>query len=269
MLQRRMTPDDVEHLGAPLARVRRLRVDDGESRTRGKGVAESRQDDVRPHPVQARADGDEAIGRRKRSVLRTTHDPADPRVVTSRQRSPTSDHRGGRIDGIDTLDGWREVARERARSRAGIEDDARFDDEPLEDREDALWIRRAVFVERRDLIVGEDAPELDGIHPIASSRRSRAAPTLASRLPARSNVQRYFFTTLCLSLSTATYVRPTGFPGVAPPGPEIPVMPRPIFAPRRVRAPRASAPATTDDTAPCEWRSCGVTSARISLASLL
>src|SRR6266508_198924 len=171
MLQRRMTPDDVEHLGAPLARVRRLRVDDGESRTRGKGVAESRQDDVRPHPVQARADGDEAIGRRKRSVLRTTHDPADPRVVTSRQRSPTSDHRGGRIDGIDTLDGWREVARERARSRAGIED---------------------------------DAPELDGIHPIASSRRSRAAPTLASRLPARSNVQRYFFTTLCLSLSTAT-----------------------------------------------------------------
>src|SRR5690348_7574079 len=44
-------------------------------------------------------------------------------------------------------------------------------------------------------------------------------------------------------------------------------MPRPIFAPSFVRAPRASAPATTDETAPCEWMSCGGTSARTVFAS--
>src|SRR5882672_307320 len=89
----------------------------------------------------------------------------------------------------------------------------------------------AVLIQRRDLIVGPHAPELD--HVMAASSRSSAAPTLARRLPARSKVHTYFFTALCLSLSTATYVRPTGFPGVAPPGPAMPVMPRPIFAPKR------------------------------------
>src|SRR5207248_7185766 len=47
----------------------------------------------------------------------------------------------------------------------------------------------------------------------------------------------------------------------------MPVMPRPIFAPSRARAPRASAPATTDETAPCPWMRLGATSARIVFAS--
>src|SRR2546423_4304171 len=65
----------------------------------------------------------------------------------------------------------------------------------------------------------------------------------------------------------ATYVSPTFLPGVAPPGPAIPVMPRPIFAPSRSRAPRASAPATTADTAPWPWMRLGATSARMVFAS--
>src|SRR5919201_1966115 len=47
----------------------------------------------------------------------------------------------------------------------------------------------------------------------------------------------------------------------------MPVMPIPIAAPRRSRAPRASAPATTDETAPWPWMTSGATSARIVFAS--
>src|SRR5882762_4871311 len=112
----------------------------------------------------------------------------------------------------------------------------------------------------------EHALELDG-HAIAFSRRSSAAPTDARRLPSRSYGHSYFFTAECSSLSTATYVSPTFLPGVAPPGPAMPVMPRPIFASSRSRAPRASAPATTDETAPCPWIRFGATSARMVLAS--
>src|SRR5207302_10462541 len=121
-----------------------------------------------------------------------------------------------------------------------------------------------------DLIVLKSLAQLariGGAHAIAFSRRSSAAPTDARRLPSRSYGHSYFFTAECSSLSTATYVSPTFFPGVAPPGPAIPVMPRPIFAPSRARAPRASAPATTDDTAPCPWMRSGGTSAKIVFAS--
>src|SRR5438093_4529583 len=44
-------------------------------------------------------------------------------------------------------------------------------------------------------------------------------------------------------------------------------MPSPIFAPSRSRAPRASAPATTEETAPCPWMRFGAPSARIVFAS--
>ena len=65
----------------------------------------------------------------------------------------------------------------------------------------------------------------------------------------------------------AMYTSPTGLPGVAPDGPAMPVTPRPIFARSVSRAPRASAPATTDETAPCEWMSWGATPARTVFAS--
>ncbi len=44
---------------------------------------------------------------------------------------------------------------------------------------------------------------------------------------------------------------PTGFCSLPPPGPAMPVMPTPISACRRSRAPAASASATSRETAPC------------------
>src|SRR5439155_20512657 len=108
-----------------------------------------------------------------------------------------------------------------------------------------------------------------GAHAIAFSRRSSAAPTDARRLPSRSKAHSYFFTAEYASLSTATYVSPTAFPGVAPPGPAIPVTPSPIFARRRTLAPRASAPAATGGAAPCPRLGSGGRAAQMGVAAFV
>ena len=61
---------------------------------------------------------------------------------------------------------------------------------------------------------------------------------------------------------------PTGFSGVPPPGPAMPVMPIPYCAPKRARAPSASAAATSGETAPWRSISAGGTAASATLASL-
>ena len=58
---------------------------------------------------------------------------------------------------------------------------------------------------------------------------------------------------------------PTGFSSVPPPGPAMPVMPIPTSAPKRARAPSASAAATSGETAP--WRS--ISSAGTSASAIL
>ena len=61
---------------------------------------------------------------------------------------------------------------------------------------------------------------------------------------------------------------PTGFSSVPPPGPAIPVIPIPTCAPKRSRAPSASAAATSGETAPCAAISSAGTPASAVLASL-
>jgi hypothetical protein len=60
---------------------------------------------------------------------------------------------------------------------------------------------------------------------------------------------------------------PTGFSGVPPPGPAIPVMPIPMSAEKRAAAPAARAAATSGETAPTEAISSAGTPAWAILAS--
>ena len=55
--------------------------------------------------------------------------------------------------------------------------------------------------------------------------------------------------------SRATKTRPTGFSGVPPSGPAMPVMPTPTSTPATRRAPAAIAAAISSETAPCRSRS--------------
>src|SRR5205814_4070914 len=136
---------------------------------------------------------------------------------------------------------------DRARAGPGIQDDPWADHEVRQDVEGPDRIRGPVPVELRDRRVVERErmlahPELRlRRHAIASSRRSSATSTLASRFPARSNAHCFFFTACSFGASMAMYTSPTGLPGVAPDGPAMPVIPRPIFARSFSRAPRASA----------------------------
>ncbi len=68
---------------------------------------------------------------------------------------------------------------------------------------------------------------------------------------------------------TAIATVPTGFCGVPPPGPAIPVIPTPMLAPVRARIPSARATATGSLTAPCAAMSPGATSANSVFESLL
>jgi hypothetical protein len=61
---------------------------------------------------------------------------------------------------------------------------------------------------------------------------------------------------------------PTGFSGVPPPGPAIPVIATAISAPKRCNAPAAIASATGSDTAPLASISAGSTPSSSALASL-
>src|SRR5512132_3371194 len=68
MLEGRILTDDLEELGPPLAHMRCLRIDDGETCTWCQGVAKSRHHTLRLHPVKARAESDQSIWTRERCV---------------------------------------------------------------------------------------------------------------------------------------------------------------------------------------------------------
>jgi hypothetical protein len=58
-------------------------------------------------------------------------------------------------------------ASERAGARAGIEHSPRCGDEPREDVEDGRRVRRPMAIERSDLAIREDAPELYRVYATA------------------------------------------------------------------------------------------------------
>jgi hypothetical protein len=74
----------------------------------------------------------------------------------------------------------------------------------------------------------------------------RLSARICARLPA--NCQRCTDTRPCRE--QALYTRPTGFRGLPPPGPAIPVTDAPISAGIRFSSPRTIASAHSDDTAP-------------------
>src|SRR3989442_13952917 len=76
-----------------------LHVDDGQTCARGERVPKARHDDVRIHPVDARARGDEAVGWRKRTVLCVSEDPANAGLL-ARKPPSLSEHRLGWIERI-------------------------------------------------------------------------------------------------------------------------------------------------------------------------
>src|SRR5450759_1785018 len=84
-----------------------------------------------------------------------------------------------------------------------------------------------------------------------SRRSSSAARALAALFASRSPDQANRRISIPAGSATATYVRPTGFPGIAPDGPAIPVMATARSTPSRVRAPPAIARAACALTAPC------------------
>ena len=67
---------------------------------------------------------------------------------------------------------------------------------------------------------------------------------------------------------TDTQTVPTGLDSVPPPGPATPVTPIPYVASRRVRAPSASASATSSETAPARSMTAGSTPASDVFAAL-
>src|SRR5437764_4329861 len=67
--------------------------------------------------------------------------------------------------------------------------------------------------------------------------------------------------------ATAICTVPTGFSGVPPLGPAMPVTPMPYVAPQRSRMPRASATATGSETSPCWAMSAGSTPAMAVLSA--
>src|SRR5580692_4128946 len=71
------------------------------------------------------------------------------------------------------------------------------------------------------------------------------------------------------SSAKPTWTKPTGFSGVPPPGPAIPVIPTPSVAPARFRMPSARARAASGLTAPFDSINSGGTPARVVFKSLL
>ena len=181
-----------------LLAVDAVRVDDGYAGPWRERLAEPRHDDLRVHPVQARARRHETVGRVQRSVLGRPLNPADPLVVAAGHPARFAQHGGRRIDRIDALGELRESDGERPGPAARVEHGAGLDEQSSQDLEDFGWVRLAVPVLARDLVILKGAAKLARVcrtHAIAFSRRSIAAPTDARRLPSRSYGHSYFFTT--------------------------------------------------------------------------
>ena len=89
----------------------------------------------------------------------------------------------------------------------------------------------------------------------SSARRTRCIATVVAR--SRTSARPPGRLTERVSALAAVAARrsatpgPTGFSSLPPPGPATPVTPTPTSAPRRARAPSASARATSAETAPC------------------
>src|ERR1035437_7400967 len=84
-----------------------------------------------------------------------------------------------------------------------------------------------------------------------STRSSSATRALAALFASRSPDQANRRISIPAGSARATYVRPIGFPGIAPDGPAIPVMATARSTPSSVRAPAAIARAACALTAPC------------------
>ena len=108
--------------------------------------------------------------------------------------------------------------------------------------------------------------------PPSSSRRTRCSATTVerSRTSARPPGQLHRAGAAARRRGPATEKQtwPTGLASVPPPGPATPVMPTPMSAPSRARAPSASASATSVDTAPTRSMSAGSTPASSVFAAL-
>src|SRR3989442_379 len=155
--------------------VHALAVDDRKAAARREYGAEARHDDVRVHPVDAGAGGDEAVRGEKRRVLRSPLDPADALAMCTAPGGGFEEHRLGWVHGVDPLSESAEPDRQRPGPAARIENRPWLDEETLENCEHLGWIRLAVAVTARDLLVGERPAQLPGVidaHPIALSSRS-------------------------------------------------------------------------------------------------
>src|SRR5262245_5734632 len=125
------------------------------------------------------------------------------------------------------------------------------------------------------LPAGEEAPPRARIRvgpassTPSSARRTQSSATCAvsMRWRGRSRGKTKDSAWVPSARASATCTRLTGFSGVPPPGPEMPVVATPRSAPKRRRAPSAIARATGSDTAPCRSRSSRGTPSRDSLAA--
>src|SRR5438046_1017072 len=110
-------------------------VDDGEARSGGERGPKAPHNDLWVHPVDARPRGDETVGRRKRSVLRASEDPANARLL-AREPPSLSEHRLGGIDRIHAAGEGNESAGDCTASAPSVEYGPRRDEEALEDGKD-------------------------------------------------------------------------------------------------------------------------------------
>src|SRR5438105_12327776 len=103
MRERRERADECEELAPPLLlAVGAVHVDDGKASSPSERRTEARHYDIGIHPVDADSRGHEAVRRVERTCLGGSLDPANARVLGLGHPASLAEHRGGRIDGVDT-----------------------------------------------------------------------------------------------------------------------------------------------------------------------